>query len=114
MVKCFLLFCAIVFVVVGICELIYIIRKFATYPGVHTYNYSVVFLKKGFAVNQLKFLWQKFKWQGSEFAETIIAITDYIDDEEIFNCEKLAIGKNILLSDINSLGECLQLYEENH
>ncbi len=76
------------------------------YPKVKISNYLIVTLKKGFAVNQLDFLWQKIKWHGDSFANGIIAVLDDLDDYEIFACNEFAKNKRIALCFKNSLSKC--------
>lgn len=76
------------------------------HPGIRTNNYSIVILKKNFAIKQLNFFWQKIKWHGNNFAYGIIAVTDAIDDDEIFACRDFIVNKNIFLCSLNSLSHC--------
>ena len=106
MVESFLIFCILFLSVIGLCEIIYLIRKFATYPGVKTVSYAVIYLESGHALKQLKFLCQKIRWQGVEFANSIIAVTDYLDNKEIDLCTNFALENNVILCDTNLLKEC--------
>lgn len=91
----------LLFVVLGICDLIYIIRLLFYFPKTLTPSYSFIVLKKGFAFGQLNFIWQKIKWYGDEFAVGIIAITDQLDENELLKCKRFVADKNILLLSIN-------------
>lgn len=98
-----------IFSIIGICEFIYILRLMVCFPSIRMQNYSFIILKKGFAIKQLVFLWQKIKWQGDEFALGIIAITDELDVNELFECERFINDKNILLCSSENLNECTKL-----
>ena len=87
-----------IFTIAGICEFVYLIRLIFYFPHVKTNSYSLVVLKRDYAVRQLNFLWQKLKWQGEDFASGIIAITDNLDNNEIMNCNKFIVNKKIILS----------------
>lgn len=92
-----------IFTIAGICEFVYLIRLIFYFPHVKTNSYSLVVLKRDYAVRQLNFLWQKLKWQGEDFASGIIAITDNLENNEIMNCNKFIVNKKIILSSIDSL-----------
>ncbi|MBQ8741687.1 MAG: hypothetical protein IJY79_09100 [Clostridia bacterium] len=109
MVKSFLLIFLIIFAVAGICEFIYILRMLFYFPSTFVQNYSLVILKKGYAVKQLNYIWQKIRWHGEEFSLGIIAITDCIETKEFLDCNNFIKGKNITLCTSSSLSECQQL-----
>lgn len=109
MVKSFLLVFLIIFAVAGICEFIYILRMLFYFPNTRVQNYSLVVLKKGYALKQLNYIWQKIKWHGEEFALGIIAITDGIEAKEFLDCNNFIKEKNIILCTASSLSECQQL-----
>ncbi len=106
MVKTILLVLCIVFAVLGLCEIIYFTKMFFYYPGVRSKNLIFVVLNNKYALKQLNFLWQKIKWQGDDYANAIIAITDNIDEFEMQNCKKFVFGKNIALCELKTLTEC--------
>ena len=82
------------------------------YPGVNTYNYSIIKLETNFAVKQLNFFWQKYKWYGNEFAKEMIALTDNINNDEIEACKQYIIGKNIILCTSDSINEFFENNKE--
>ncbi len=102
------IFIAVLFIlaILGICEFLYFLRSLFAYPGIRTNNYTIIVLKEKFAIKQLNFLWQKLSWYGNDFSCGIIAITDFIDDDEIILCNDFCVGKNIFLCDLNSLSQC--------
>lgn len=108
MVKAILLTVFVLFAVVGICEILYIIKMLFYYPGIRFNSYIIIVLKKESALKQLNYVWQKIKWHGDSFASGIIAVTDYIDDNELADCKKFIINKNVVLCDKNSAIGCMQ------
>lgn len=108
MVKSILLVSLIIFAVGGICELIYLLRMFFYHPGVPTQNYSILVLERGKALKQLNYIWQKIIWNGNDYAKGIIALTDYIEANELLTCNKFIKGKNIILCTANELYEHMQ------
>lgn len=109
MVKSFLFAFLIILAVSGVCEFIYVLRMIFYFPNIRVQNYSLVVLKKSYAVKQLNYIWQKIKWHGEEFSSGIIAITDGIETKEFLDCKNFADGKNIMLCTVSSLSECQQL-----
>ena len=69
----------IILVVLGICELIHSLRLFFTLPKRRYYNYSLIYLKKGKAIKQLKFAIEQRRWFGDTYAEFVIAVYDDLD-----------------------------------
>ena len=100
MVKSILLTFLLFFAIFGICELIYFIKMLIVYPGFRVNNYVLIKLKKTYSIKQLNYIWQKMKWYGDAYALGIIALTDLLDDDEIYECSQFIINKNIKL--INS------------
>lgn len=94
-----------IFCIAGICEFFYLIRLLFYFPKTRTKCYSFVVLKEQFAVKQLNFIWQKIKWQGEDFADGIIALTDNIKLEELTTCQNFVANKNIILCNSDSLSD---------
>lgn len=109
MVKSFLLVFLTIFSVAGICEFVYIVKMLFYSPNIRVQNYSLIVLKKGYALRQLNYIWQKIKWHGDEFAVGIIAVTDGVESEELFDCDNFVKGKNIILCTAASVSECVRL-----
>lgn len=106
MVKAILFIVSILLIVIGLCDFFYLIRSLFFYPGCMCNNYIVVMLKNKYALRQLNYIWQKIRWHGNAYANGIIAITDFLDFNEIFDCLKYIKGKNIVLCDFDSLSQC--------
>ena len=85
------------FAVVGICEFVYMIKMFLYFPSIRTKNYSLIFLKKGFAIKQINFFWQKIIWHGEGYSIGIVAVADDIDEWEFSECQDYVKNKNIIL-----------------
>jgi hypothetical protein len=96
----------IILSVLGICEIIYILRMIINYPGIRVKGYLVITLKKEYAIKQLNYIWKKIIWFGDTYATGVIAITDYLNFDEINSCLKYAYNKNIIFCCTNNLNEC--------
>lgn len=109
MIKSFLLIFLLIFAISGVCEFIYLLKMLFYFPNVRTNNYAFIVLKKGCAVKQLNYIWQKIKWQGNAFAVGIIAVTDNLENAEITKCDMFSEGKNIILCSMSTLPQSKQL-----
>lgn len=89
-----------IFSVLGICELIHAVRLFFIVPKRRYYNYSLIYLKKGKALKQLKFAIEQRKWFGDTYAEFIIAVYDNLNDEELNYCSSLAKYYDVVICPI--------------
>ena len=94
----------------GVCECVYLIRLLLYYPKTKTKCYSLVILKRHYAVKQLNFIWQKIKLHGEDFASGIFAVIDELEDDEILECKSFIGNKKIVLSDFDSLFNNTFLY----
>lgn len=82
----------------GLCELIYTIRLFFLTPHVKTKGYIVVYLRQNFALEQLRYIFEKQKWNGEGYAACIVAITDELSEAEGTLCKEFSKNKSIFLS----------------
>ncbi len=114
MVKSILLMLLIVFAVLGLCEFICGLRIAFFYPGRRFKSYSILFLSKGNAVQELRYLWEKFRCHGEDYSHGILAINDSLEDKEIVSCRDFAADKKIIICSSFDIKENLkQLSEEN-
>lgn len=100
MIEIILISIIVIFTVLGICELIHTIRLFFIVPKRRYYNYSLLYLKKGKALKQLKFAIEQRKWFGDTYAEFIIAVYDELDDKELNFCSALAQRYDVVICPI--------------
>ena len=90
----------IILVVLGICELIYSLRLFFILPKRRYYNYSLIYLKKGKAIKQLKFVIEQRRWFGDTYAEFVIAVYDDLDSLELKACSELVKKHDVVICPI--------------
>ena len=107
MIEAVLLTVAVMFAALGVCEFINFIKTLFLFPGVKTDNCSVIYLKSGHAINQLRFFSAKLRWYGSEYCDKIIAITDDLGDIEAAACEKYCYGSDIRLCRTDGINSVL-------
>ena len=86
--------------VLGICEIIHSVRLLGLLPKRRYYNYSLLYLKKGKALKQLKFAIEQRRWFGDTYAEFIIAVYDELDGLELRACSDLVRGDDVVICPI--------------
>ena len=97
MVRAIVLTILFLLAVIGICEIIYVIKMIVNYPSKKVSVYSLIVLNKGHSILQLNYIWQKFLWHGNSFACFVIALVDEIDENELIQCKDFIKQKNIIL-----------------
>ncbi len=100
MIEIILISIALIFLVLGICDIIHAIRLFFIVPKRRYYNYSLLYLKKGKSLRQLKFAIEQRKWFGDTYAEFIIAVYDDLDQNELNLCSNLAQRYDVVICPI--------------
>lgn len=97
LIKTVLLVCLVVLAVSGICEIIHSVRLILIRPSRRSGAVCVIWLKKGSAVSQLRFVCEQLRWWGKDFAEHIIAVSSDISGEELETCMKTAAESLVTL-----------------
>ncbi len=97
MVKGILISCVFLLAVAGMCEVIHLIRLYFVSDKQRNFNYSLVFLRKNRALNQLRYLYEQLVWQGGTYADTIIAIDRELDEDERKACFEFSLKKDIII-----------------
>ena len=101
MVEIFLKLLVLVPAVLGVSEIIHLIKTAIHSPSKRPKNYWVVMLEKGSAEQQLKYAVLKYAWQNNDYKNLVI-ITNDVSGEELENCKELAqkygieLNKNII------------------
>ncbi|MBR4911162.1 MAG: hypothetical protein IKZ47_07595 [Clostridia bacterium] len=111
MIKTIILTLAVTFSALGICDFLHTLRSTLLLPDVKTNKYSVLFLKHGHALSQLRFISFKLRWYGGEFADRVLAISDDLDPAEIALCEKYSYGSSIRICSLCDISSIINLYE---
>ncbi len=87
--------------VLGVSEIIHLIKMAINSPSKKPKNYWVVMLEEGSAEQQLKYAILKHTWQNSEY-KNLVVITNNVSGEELDVCKELAqkygieLNKNII------------------
>lgn len=96
MIKGVLICITVLLAVSGLCDIIHTIRSWVFSSKRPRNNYSIIYLKCGDAVSQLKFVNEQYRWYGTDFAEYIIAITDDVSNEELKQLEQAFDGNEYI------------------
>ncbi|MBQ8203296.1 MAG: hypothetical protein IJZ75_03350 [Clostridia bacterium] len=113
MVKGILISCVFLLAVAGICEVIHLIRLYFVSDGKKMPTYSLVFLRQGRAINQLRYEYEQRLWQGGTYAETVIAVDKELDEDERKLCYEFARKKDIIIAPAEMLGRILDTLYSN-
>ena len=100
--------------VLGICEVIHAVRLLLLLPERRYYNYSLLYLKKGKAISQLKFAVEQRKWFGDTYAEFIIAVYDDLDSEELKTCSELVKKDDVVICPIQITEDIIRGISKNY
>ena len=111
MIKAIIITTAAVFAALGMCDFIHILKSAFLVPDVKTNTYSVLVLRRGHALSQLRFFSYKLRWYGSEYCEKIIAVTDDLDDSEVAACENYCYNSGIYLCRFEDVTSKINLFE---
>ena len=103
MVKAILLIAASLLVILGICEVIHAICILLIVPKRPINNYCIVNLSEEKAYYQLRFAIEQLRWNGDNYAEKIIAITDSISQTQYNRCKIIAQNNGVILCESSSL-----------
>ena len=98
------IFCFLMLVptMLGIAELIHMLKSSIINKKGKIFSYIVVVLENETAVSQLLYQIEKYKWQGNRYAQNIVAINSYLDEENEKLCGEIA----------KKYGVCLCTFEE--
>lgn len=96
MIKGFLLVLLFVFAILGLTNFIYSVKMKILAPKKKTVAYTVLFLDKGMAAEQISYAISQHIWFGDEFSECIVACVDGLEDEEKEQCRKLTENYNVV------------------
>ncbi len=109
MIKIVLMTVVILLAIAGLCELLHSIRLFFVLPERRYYNYSVIHLKCGKAVRQLRSAVIQQKWLGVCYSEYVVAVYDAtLTDNELEICREVAKSANAVLCPIKYVKEAIE------
>ena len=89
--------------VIGLCELIHATRLTFLSPKIKKKSISVIWLKPDSAMEQIGFAAEQLCWQGNDYADYTLAVTDLLTEEELDGCRPTANGRNIIFCKASNL-----------
>lgn len=95
MVEFLLLFVTLLLAILGLSELIHMLKIKITYPTKKNKNYILIILTKENATEQIKYIADKLQWSGKNYADGVFAI--YNDEVDLNSCYDLVSRYNIML-----------------
>ncbi len=107
MVKGILISCVFLLAVAGVCEIIHLMRLYFVSDKKRNVNYSLVFLRKNRALNQLRYLYEQLLWQGGTYADVVIAVDRELDEDERKACFEYSLKKDIIITSPEMLDRVL-------
>lgn len=79
----------------GVSEIIHLVRmSLYSLKGINS-PYVVVWLKDDTAENQILSVCEQYSWSGKKYAQNIVAINSMLGDEKFEICSKMAEKNNI-------------------
>lgn len=87
----------LLFAVSGICELIHSLKVFSLSQKDGNFNYCVVWLKSGFALEQLMYVNEQRSWHGHRYCESVLAVDTELDESEHNLCLEFARNHDVIL-----------------
>lgn len=108
MIKTVLLIFLLIFSILGLTDFIYGLKMRITKPDVSATTYTVMFLTKGNAVEQMEYALCNLRWTGDEFCQCLIACNDELDDYETEECKKIAKFYNVVFCKSCSFSSVLE------
>lgn len=96
MIKAFLLVVLFVFAILGLTNFIYSVKMKILSPKKKADTYTVIFLERGMAAEQISYAVSQHIWFGEEFSKYIIACGDGLEEEEKEQCRKFTENYNVI------------------
>lgn len=90
-----------IFAALGICEFLHDLRTSFLSKNAGIDKFLIVVLKPGTALDQLKYAYEQYYWNGKRIADFIIALDSLIPEEEKELCREYSRGKDIVISPHN-------------
>ncbi|MBR4123524.1 MAG: hypothetical protein IKT93_03820 [Clostridia bacterium] len=92
----------------GLAELIHLVKAYILAPKVSPKKTVVVYLYGEYAVEQLKLILDEYNWQGEKYAQQIIAVDCGIESSQYAQCEKIACKNQIIFCKEKDLANVLK------
>lgn len=98
MIKGILIALLFIFASLGICEFFHDIRSCFLSEKSDNSRFLIIMLKKGTAIDQLRFSYEQYLWNGTRYADCIVAVNSDLDEAEYLNCLEYARNRDIVIA----------------
>ena len=99
MLEAFLLIIVALLTIVGLSEIIHMACSFVLKPKTIAQKFLVIVLTENDAENQTLEALEEMRWQGTRYAETLVAVTEKLSNETKSVCQTRFIGRGIIFTD---------------
>lgn len=86
----FIILLTLAFAIFGLTEFLHILKLFIIFPKRKMNSHLIINLQNNLAESQLTYVCEQYRWLGTQYAENIHLICDYIDDDTYFRCKQIA------------------------
>lgn len=93
----------------GLAEVIHAVKLYIFSPVKKALSYYVVYLGSDNPESQLRYLGEKYLWQGKRFADNVIAVNSAVGQESFKNCAEIAEKYNIIYCSAEQLSEWAEI-----
>lgn len=104
-----ILILAVLLCTLGLAEVIHALKLYIFSPKKKPLSYLVVYLGKDDPESQLRYLGEKYLWQGKRLADNVIAVNSAVSPESLKTCAEIAAKYNIVYCSAESLCERAEL-----
>lgn len=93
----------------GVAELIHLIKVYIISPKTNSIKYLLVFLGENSPYEQLTAVAEEFFWRGKKYAHNIIAINTGIKEEDYIYCRSFCDKNNLIFCNADEVNEYIEL-----
>ena len=93
----------------GVAELIHLIKVYIISPKNTAVKYLLIFLGKNSPYEQLTTVAEEFFWRGKKYAQNIIAVNLDISDEDYIYCRSFCDKNNFIFCNVDEISEYAEL-----
>ena len=89
--------------ILGVAELIHLLRVYIICPKINSTSYLIIFLGESSPCKQLAFAAEELSWRGKKYAQNIIAVDCGLNAEEYQICYSFCEKNNFIFCNTKEL-----------
>lgn len=105
MLETILIILALIPAMLGLAELLHILKNFLLSPKKRPKKYLLVFLEKDFAIAQFSDALEQQAWFGKRYCDKVFAVFSTLSESELEACHRLANQNKAVLCSVTELSE---------